>query len=370
MADRRDPEARATINDVAAHAGVSLSTVSAVINDKPFVRDSTREQVLAAIRTLNYRPRPAIRRPAAPPGTRTVAFILREPANPYYAEIIAGADEYLRARGYRMLVGASFGVGARERELVDLVRLKDFDGVLLTPVLDRDTDLAHLFDLRRRNIRFVLLEEVQGIQASLVDVDNVDGAKKGARHLIDLGHTRIAHFTGPMYSLHSEERLAGVRAAFSESALVFSEAMVVRAGDSLSDGYAAALGHFRDRPAAERPTGVTCYNDLVALGVCRALTELGLRVPDDVSVVGYDDVPLSEYVTPSLTSVHVPKREVGRIAAELLHAEIDGGAATVPEKVYLQAELVARASSAAPADRPPSPGGPPATRLDTLGAPS
>jgi DNA-binding LacI/PurR family transcriptional regulator len=111
------------------------------------------------------------------------------------------------------------------------------------------------------------------------------------------------------------------------------------------DGYTAARDYFRDRPAAQRPTGVTCYNDLVALGVCRALAELGVRVPHDVSVVGYDDVPLAEFVTPSLTSVRVPKREVGRIAAEILHHEIEHGPSATPQKVYLQAELVVRDST-------------------------
>lgn len=348
------PDTRATIHQVAARAGVSVSTVSAVLNDRPSVKASTRDQVLTAIRHLNYRPRPAIRRPAAPPGVRTVGFILREPANPYYAEIIEGADAYLRDLGYRMLVGASFGSSAREQQLVETMRLKDFDGLLLTPVLDRDTDLAHLFELRRRNIRFVLLEEVHGIRASLVDVDNVEGAKRGVRHLMELGHTRLLHFGGPRYSLHSDERIAGVRAAYSETALVYSDALVVRAGDSLADGHAAALAHFRDRPAAERPTGVTCYNDLVALGVCRALAELGIAVPGDVSVVGYDDLPLAGFVTPSLTTVRVPKREVGRIAAEILHEEIEHGPAAPPRKVHLHAELVARASSGPPPDAPPA----------------
>jgi LacI family transcriptional regulator len=342
------PVARATIYDVAQYASVSASTVSAVLNDKPTVKVSTRENVLRAIEALSYRPRPAIRRPAAPPGLRSVGFILREPANPYYAEVMAGAEEYLHERGYRMLLGASHGDGDRERELVELYQLKDFDGILLTPVRNRQSDLAHLFDLRRRNIRFVLLDEVPGIQASLVDVDNVDGAKQGLQHLIDLGHTEIVHFAGPANSLHSDERLAGVRAAYSESHLVFSDALVVRAGDSLEEGYRAGLELFRDRPAAQRPTGVTCHNDLVALGLCRALSELGLRVPDDVSVVGYDDLPLLNFVSPPLTSVRVPKREVGRIAAEILHEEIEHGPPATPRKVYLRADLVVRASTGSP----------------------
>ena len=344
----RNAVGRATIQDVADRAAVSIATVSAVLNDKATVRDSTRAQVLSAIRELNYRSRPALRRQGSPEGARSVGFVLREIANPYYAEIIDGAEEYLRERGYRMLVGASAGIVSREHQIVDLFRLKDFDGLLLTPVLDRETDLAHMFDLKRRNIPFVLLEEVHGIQASLVDVDNVDGAKQAVGHLIDLGHTRIVHLAGPEYSLHSDERVAGVRAAYSESALVYSDDVVVRAGDSLADGYRAGMAHFRALPAARRPTAVTCYNDLVAIGLCRALVELGLRVPDDVSVVGYDDLQLLDYVSPRLTSVRVPKREVGRMAAELLHEEIEGGPPAAPRKEYLRAELVLRESTRAP----------------------
>ncbi|HET8656239.1 MAG TPA: LacI family DNA-binding transcriptional regulator [Longimicrobiaceae bacterium] len=338
---------RPTIQDVADRAGVSKATVSAVLNDKGTMKASTREGVLDAIRALNYRPNPAARRRVTSRGSRSVGFVLREIANPYYAEIIAGAEEYLREHDCIMLVGASEGDFAAEQRVINLLTLKDVDGLLLTPVRDDKTDLAHIFDLKRRNVSFVLLEAIHGVQANLVDVDSVDGAKRAARHLIELGHTRIVHFGGPEYSLHSQERISGVRAAYSESRLIFSDELVVQAGDSLADGYRAGLAYFRDRAPAERATGLTCYNDLVALGVCRALSELGLRIPDDVSVVGYDDLQLLEYVSPPLTSVRVPKREVGRLAAEILYREIDGGSRT-PQKVYLQAELVVRGSTAPP----------------------
>jgi LacI family transcriptional regulator/LacI family repressor for deo operon, udp, cdd, tsx, nupC, and nupG len=340
--------ARATIQDVADRAGVSVSTVSAVLNDKATVKETTRAQVLAVMRELNYRPRPALRRPVASRKTRSAVFVLRDVGNPYYTEVIAGVEDVLRERGYRVLTAASHGVGSREREIVDTLREMDIDGLLLTPVLDREADLSHLFDLRRRNIRFVLLEDVLGLQASLVDVDTVDGSKKAVEHLIALGHSRIAHFAGPAYSRHTHERLAGVRAAYAESALVFSDALVTTAGDSMHGGYQAGLAYFGGRAAADRPTAVTCYNDLVAIGLCRALGELGLRVPDDVSVVGYDDVPLLEFLTPRLTSVRVPTREIGRVAAEILHEEIEGGPPESPRRVYLRAELVIRDSTRAP----------------------
>ncbi|MBW3554878.1 MAG: substrate-binding domain-containing protein, partial [Gemmatimonadetes bacterium] len=141
----------------------------------------------------------------------------------------------------------------------------------------------------------------------------------------------------------------GVRSAYSESQLVFSGRLVIPAGDSLEDGYRTGLRYFRERPAGDRPTAVTCYNDLVALGVCRALEELRLRVPEDVSVVGYDDLQLIDYLssTSRLTTVHVPKFEVGRTAAEILYQEIERGAAK-PRKVYLHAELVVRETTAPP----------------------
>jgi LacI family transcriptional regulator len=341
---------RPTIQDVADRAGVSKATVSAVINDKGTVKESTRDAVLDAIRGLNYRPRPSARRRLSADRPRSIGFVLREIANPYYAEIIIGAESYLRERGYITLVAASEGDFHAEQEIIKLFTLKDVDGILLTPVLDSDTDLSHVFDLKRRNVSFVLLEEIRGVQANLVDVDNVLGAKEAVRHLIDLGHTHIVHFAGPEYSLHSEERVDGVRAAYSESQLVFSSSLVVPAGDSLEDGYRTGLAYFSRASGDQRPTAVTCYNDLVALGLCRALGELGLEVPHDVSVVGYDDLHLIDYLAAAsrLTTVHVPKLEVGRTAAEILHNEIERGAAAPPRKVYLNAELIVRQSSAPP----------------------
>lgn len=347
---------RPTIQDVADLAGVSKATVSAVINDKGSVKEATRTTVLEAIRSLNYRPRPAARRRLDTERPRSIGFVLREIANPYYAEIIEGAESYFREHGYITLAASSEGDFEAEQNIIKLLTLKDVDGILLTPVLDGDTDLSHIFDLRRRNVSFVLLEEIHGIQASLVDVDNIAGAKQAVRHLIELGHTHIVHFAGPEYTLHSQERVDGVRSAYSESRLVFSDRLVIPAGDSLEDGYRAGLAFFRDLHADERPTAVTCYNDLVALGLSRALDEIGLSVPGHVSIVGYDNLHLLEYLSsaPRLTTVNVPTFELGRTAAEILHKDIESTAPTPPRKVYLNAELVVRDTTAPPAAQRPA----------------
>jgi LacI family transcriptional regulator/LacI family repressor for deo operon, udp, cdd, tsx, nupC, and nupG len=349
----RVPAKRTTITDVAAHAGVSKATVSAVLNASGAVRGATRERVLAAVEALDYRPgagagAAAPRDAHARRATRSLGLLIKEADNPYYAGVVAGARAVADARGYTLLVASSEGDYAAERRAVELLHGKEVDGLLVTPVLDQDADLSPYFELKRRRFPFVLLEAVRGLPASLVDVDNVQAACVATTHLVELGHTRLAHFAGPAYSLHTHERVHGVRRACGAAALVFTDDHVVTAGAHLEDGYRAALAHFGGRRPGARATAVTCYNDLVAVGVCRALAELGLRVPDDVSVVGFDDIPILEYLPVPLTTMRVPQAEMGARAAELLVAQIEGGAPERPERHVLDADLVVRASTRAP----------------------
>lgn len=348
---------RATITDVAARAGVSKATVSAVLNASAAVRGETRDRVLSAVELLDYRPATGSGAAAVRRVTRSLGLLIKEADNPYYAGLVAGARAAAEARGYTLLVTSSEGDYDAERRAVELLHAKEVDGLLVTPVLDERADLSHLFELKRRRYPFVLLEAVRGVPASLVDVDNVRGACAAAGHLIQLGHTRLAHFAGPAYSMHTQERVHGVRRACSAAALLFTDAHVVAAGAHLEDGYRAALAHFGALASDARPTGVTCYNDLVAVGVCRALAELGLGVPGDVSVVGFDDIALTEYLPVPLTTVRVPKEEMGRLAAELLVAQVEAPGPERPERHFLDAPLVVRASTG-----PPPGGGPPAGR--------
>ena len=334
---------RATINDVARQAGVSKATVSAVINDSATVKGSTRDRVLAAIDVLNYRPTQVTH--AAARKTKSIGLLIKEIDNPYYAEIVLGARAHASEKGYTLLVASSEGEYDAERRAVELLQAKDVEGLIATPVLDEHADLSHFFELKRRNFPFVLLEEVRGVPASLVDVDNRDASRKAVEFLIRLGHTRIVHFAGPSYSMHSEERVDGVRRACSASHLIFSDDGVVEAGAHLADGYRAALAFFRKRGAAARPTAITCYNDLVAIGVCRALQELGLRVPDDVSVVGYDDIPVLEYLSVPLKTVRMPKAAMGEVAARMLIRHIESKTVVPPQKVLLEAQLITRRST-------------------------
>lgn len=334
-----------TITDVATLAGVSKSTVSAVLNNKSFIRESTRRAVLRAMDELNYRPSSSARRGFRRAPGRSIAFVVKEAQNPYYAETLGGIQSVAGERGYVVLLASSEGQYESEHRIVELCTEREIDGLILTPILNDDIDLSHIFEMKRRNIPFVLLEAVRGVRASLVDVDNVRASYEAVRWLLEHGHSRIVHFAGPPYSAHSEERADGVRRAFSESHLIFSPDVLVRAGHSSEDGYRTALEYFRDRRAEDRPTAVTCYNDLCAVGVLKALRELGIGVPEDVSVIGFDDLRVLEYLSLPLTTVHVPKFDMGRIAAEMLVRQIEGRGELPPEKVSLDAPLVIREST-------------------------
>lgn len=343
---------RATITDVARLAGVSKATVSAVLNDTGTVKASTRDRVLAVMEHVNYRPAGFSGRMGGHK-ERSIGLVIKEVDNPYYGEVVTGARSAAQESGYALLVISSEGEYESERRAVELLQRKDVDGLVLTPVLDADADLSHLFELKRRNFPFVLLEELRGVPASLIDVDNEEASRKAVEYLIAQGHTRIVHFAGPEYSWHSQERIDGVRRACSASRVIFGDGDVVRAGAHLEDGYRAGLEFFRERPAAERPTAVTCYNDLVALGLCRALSELGIGVPGDVSVVGFDDIQLLDYLPLRLTSVRMPKFEMGRLSAQMLIRHIESRETLPPQKVHLESELVVRDSTRAISPAPP-----------------
>jgi DNA-binding LacI/PurR family transcriptional regulator len=340
--------ARPTISDVAEKAGYSKATVSAVLNDADTVSESTRKKINRVIDELNYRPRAAAQKGFRGDDNKSIGLIIKEEGNPYYADVISGARDFTNQNGYTLVVGSSGGEYDSEQEIVDVFKSKDVDGLIIVPVLDSNTDLSYLFELKRRNFPFVLLEEIRGIQASLVDIENVSASKMAASYLIESGHRHIVHFAGPEYSMHSEERVRGVRKAFSESPLAFSDDLIVPTGAHLEDGYEVGISYFGDTDSEERPTAVICYNDLVAIGLMRALRELDISVPGDVSIIGCDDIEFAKYVSVPLTSIHIPKFEMGRRAAKILVQQIESDQKRAPQQEYLQAELVQRASTTAP----------------------
>lgn len=338
---------RVTIKDVADRAGVSSATVSNVINDRGKVSEATRRAVLDVIEQLNYRPTASAQR-RYQAADKSIGLLIKEIHNPYFADVIIGAQQAAEAAGYGLIVATSEGRRDTENHAVDLFIAHDVTGLVINPLVDDETDLSHLFELKRRNIPFVLLERVRGLRASLVDVDNAAAAREAAAYLIGLGHEHIVHFAGPEYSMHSDERTEGFRQAFFEAQLVFRKEFIVRAGARLEDGYCVGKSYFGSMPREEAPTAVMCYNDLVALGLLRALRELGMSVPEEVSVLGFDDIELCQYADVPLTTMRLPKQEMGLRAVEMLLRQVEAGGNYTHEQVLLNSELMVRASTAPP----------------------
>jgi LacI family transcriptional regulator len=330
---------RVTIRDVAAKAGVSINTVSRVLNDRPDVNEATRSRVRAAITELGYRPnslaRSLIRRTS-----RTIGLVVTDCTNPNSARQIRVVQQAMSRAGYAVLIFDTQEDGEQERAALELLEENMVDGIIITPVGSNDGgDLASL----SQRVPVVLLNrEVDGRDTfDVVLNDNAAGAQAAVEHLISLGHSRIGYVTASTGASTVNGRLLGYRRALEAAGIKFDESLIVRTQiDTESAAEATANLLQTDRP----PTAILAYNDLMALGVFAALSRARLRVPDDIALVGYDDIVYAPYLQVPLTTVRQQTQEMGEAASSLLLERLNG-AEGVPKRVVLQPELIVRRSS-------------------------
>ena len=313
------------------------------MNDSRPVSEPTRDKVLDAVKALNYRPRSAARHEQS--GGRSIGFVIKERENPFFSEIEDGAAREAEDAGYTIFTASSEGDFAAETEIIDNFQRRDTDGLIIYPVMNNETDLTNLIELRRARMPFVLMEHILGVKAHTVDVNLLAASKAAVTHFINAGHRRIVHFSGPSYSTHSDDRIAGMRHAFSESELAFSDRMVVPAGARMKDGYRAACDYLDSVDPNERATAATCFNDLVAIGVARALREHGLEVPRDMSLIGCDGIDMLDFMPTPLTTIRSPRREMGARAARILIDQIEATTQPDIQQVSFEPELVLRDST-------------------------
>jgi LacI family transcriptional regulator len=336
-----------TIDDVARESGVSKGTISAVINAKDWVRPQTRELVLDVMRRMNYRPRGLASNPKRDAQDRSIGIIIKDFSYPFYQSIVTGVKEYADMRGYSVIVTSSEDNHRSEERLTHLFSEKDVNGTIIAPTLEGESEIEHLFKLKRLNYPFVLLEDVKGIQANVVAIDNLKAIKKVVTYLINSGHTKIVHFAGPPHSSHTQERIDGFRHAYSESTLVFRDDMIVPSGSHSEECVSRAKKYFRSKQRREYPTAIVCFNDQQAIAVITALRDLSIRVPDDISVIGNDDISHASVCPVPLSTIRAPQHEIGVKAAEILIRHIESPSLLPPERVILETELVLRRSSKA-----------------------
>ena len=335
-----DPATRAaSIRDVAQLAGVSHQTVSRVINDHPSIRDSTRQRVLDAMEQLQYRPNRAARA-LVTARSRTLGVLSTTTAALYGpVSSINAVQGAAREAGYYLAVAqlpelSDAGIAAA----LDHLLAQAVEGIIV--IAPQDLVLEHIADARLA-IPYVTLQGGSEYVARELTVDQEAGARAATAHLIGLGHRRIVHLTGPLAWFEAQARVAGFTRELEAAGL---PALALLEGDwSAESGYRAARSFVHDRTI----TAVFASNDQMALGVYHAAREAGRRIPEDLSVVGFDDIPEAAHFWPPLTTVLQDFTELGRRSVERLVAEIEGG--EEPRPASLLPELIVRASTAPPA---------------------
>ncbi|HPA99359.1 MAG: LacI family transcriptional regulator [Candidatus Marinimicrobia bacterium] len=336
---------RITIEEVAKQANVSKGTVSAVINGKNSVNPATREHILKVMKDLNFRPRGMARNLKNGDQVRCIGIIIKDLNYPFYTSIAAGAREYANSQGYSVIVASSENDHECEKKFTHLFSIKDIKGAIIAPIVEGEAEIDHLFKLKRINYPFVLLEDVKGIQANVVAIDNLSAIKTAVKYLIDNGHTKIVHFAGPPQSSHTQERIEGFRHAFSESPLIFNKNLIISIGSRHEEAYGNTMNYFKNRSREDYPTAIVCFNDQQALAVMTALKELNIRIPEDISIIGNDDIIYAKIYPVPLTTIRAPQREIGYKAAEILIRNIESSTAIPNEKIVLGTDLVIRESS-------------------------
>ena len=334
---------RVTSKDVAERAGVSRTTVSFVLNDVPGVRirEETRQKVLRAARELDYYPNAAARSLASRKTRRIGLVLCQSPervfVDAFLPEVLRGLGDVAQAQRFRVLLQSVESV-AQPDAYAHLVGEKQIDGIILSGPRSDD---SQLLALRKEGFPVVLLGQLEGSEVPFVDVDSVGGAKLAVEHLIEDGHERIGLITNapPQYTA-SAQRERGYRQALEEHGLTYDRGLV-RYGDFNEESGRHAMSEFLE--VLPLPTAVFAASDLVAFGAMEAAKAQGLKIPRDLALVGFDDIPLARYVDPPLTTVRLPAYELGARAAQMLIKIIEHENVEEPQ-VFLRTELVIRDS--------------------------
>lgn len=333
-----------TIRHVARRAGVSTATVSRALAGSGPVRAEVAARVQAAARSLAYVPN-RIARSLRAQTTRLAGVLIPDVQNPFFTAVVRGVEDVLQAGGWTLLLGNSDDHPEREMSCLTTLREEGAAGVVLVPGLPASAYQATV----ARGLPLVAIDRApEGLDVDRVTVANVEGARRAVRHLVSLGHRRIGLVGGPAGLSTAAERRRGYEAALAEAGLR-REATRVEEGDFRPSGGRAAMERLLAR--AEPPTAVFVTNDLMTLGAYEAIRARGLRVPQDVAVVGFDDAPWAEWLHPPLTTVAQPAYELGATAARLLLERLQEPRRPT-RSVVLETRLVVRASCGArPAGR-------------------
>lgn len=332
----------ATIHDVAKRAGVAPITVSRVINHSGYFSQDTRERVERAVAELGYVPN-RLARSLRSKRTNTLALVLTDIANPFFTTVARGVEDVASDAGFTVIFCNTDESEIEEQKYLQVLLQQQVDGILLVPARSTSDSVAVI---RKQNTPVVVLDRRVPLQAGvdIVRCDSEGGAYQLTRLLLDLGHRQIAALSSSPYVSTSEDRIAGYRRAMAEAGLSPEAAQIFYGAFTQASGYEMAQ---RALAAWPRPTALLAANNLIAIGALKAVRDAGLRVPEDIAMVGFDDLPAGLVISPFFTVAAQPAYEMGQKATQLLLARLSGESPTACQEVVLPIDLIVRQSSGA-----------------------
>lgn len=336
---------KVVLKDVAKEAGRSMGTVSLALRDDPIIKKETREYVQKIARKIGYHPS-ALGRALATQRTFILGLTITDITNPFYGQIIESIEDSAGKQGYHvMLCNTGYEI-EKERNYIRVFMEGKVDGVVIDPV-ENNNDFKHYRELSRMGIPFVLLRRLKNISADYVMVDDEKASYKLTKYIIGLGRKNISYVGNTKCGVTDHDRLLGYKKALAEAKIAINPELIISTGYRISDGYDAAkelLNKGRNVDA------VVAFNDLLALGIIDAFAEANIKVPQDIAVVGFDDIEFSKYAKVPLTTMSLPRRKLGEIAVQILMRKIKDkkeNKRSKIEKVILDADLVVRDSCGA-----------------------
>jgi len=324
-----------TLKMVAEKAGVSVNTASRAINRKPDINQETKKRILKVAQELGY-----VRNDTAvalrTKKTGTIGVVIADNRNPFYAEVLNGMEVAARGKNYHIILANTQRDYKKEEEAINLLLAKRVDGLLITPVQDRDDDIKNLI---KANIPFVVVgRDFENIEVNAVYNNEVKGGFLATEYLIKKGHKKIAFMGGFLYKSPARGRLGGYKKALNKYKIPWDDTLISIGEIDIEDGYCRTKQMLEEKLNF---TAIFTYNDMLAFGAMRAIKEKGLRIPEDIGLVGYDDISFSSLISPLLTTIRLKKQNLGVESVRLLLSYINNQRKKT-KKIILNVELIVR----------------------------
>ncbi|MBA7548986.1 HTH-type transcriptional regulator DegA [subsurface metagenome] len=329
-----------TIVNIANLSGFSKATVSKVIRNKPYVKKSTKEKIQNIIKEIGYHPDEIARSLVSKKNMNFIGLIISDINNSFFSEVALGVESEAKKRGYNVILCNTNYLEEEEKKYIDILIRNRATGLLLaTPTLDDN----NIKELLARKYPFVLItRKIKGLDSNIVSVNHYKSAKMAVNYLIKKGHKKIAHFTVEENTIGVVNRLKGYEAALKENDIKFNKNFIFKNRISkIECGYKLAQ---KLLASADRPTAIFASDDLLAIGALDCFLEKGYKVPDDLSIIGYDNIKITSLKSINLTTVNQPKFEMGVKSVEILFEQINGKEDFKAIKYYFKAKIVERGS--------------------------